>query len=66
MHELYAVDVTVEDKECKLTEYTNQFNESKIILSKYMLNYKLDYHKKQIRRLTSGNENNVQIENLNL
>lgn len=66
MHELYAVDVTVENKECKLTEYTNQFNESKIILSKYMLNYKLDYHKKQIRRLTSGNENNVQIENLNL
>lgn len=44
----------------------NKFKLLKTILTKEMNKEIVHYHQTEIRRLTSGTENNVQIENLNL
>ena len=50
----------------KIKDINNSFRLLKVKLTKAMNKTIVDYHQTEIRRLTNGTENNVQIENLNL
>jgi|TARA_R110002072_G_scaffold45213_2_gene125853 hypothetical protein len=64
---LYEVDSNTTDEiNDKLKAYRDEFESLKVILTKAMNKELVHYHQTEIRRLTSGNENNVQIDNLNI